>query len=1339
MRNVSERCQTIASSNRPPAVIAAPLPRQTCDEQRETLPDIFTGTVKRYPSHVAVRMAASDWRASGQRELTYAELRARALRFAAYLNTHGVVHADRVVLCLPRGLDQYVALLGTLHAGATYVPVDWSCPRERSMLIAQECSAAAIVTTSSRKADFANCARIVIALDDKLADVLAQHPTGKMSADPEDLAYVMYTSGSTGRPKGVMIRQRNIAAQVRAEATLMRATAEDVVFAGASLAFDTSVEEMWTAFGSGATLLICLEDDATNVDFLPSILDRHRVTIWCPVPSLLMMIDHPLPSVRIINVGGESCPLELVRRWAHSRRRMINTYGPTETSVAATWAELSADKPVTIGRPLPGFEVYIVDDSLRPVADGEEGELLIGGPAVGPGYLNQAKMTDVKFVVPPFAIRSSEQDRFFRTGDRARVNHEGEIEFLGRLDLQVKIRGYRVELGEIEALLVEDCAVAQAVVSAYAEPDETPLLVAFLTARAGQGIDVDRLRATARERLPSYMRPHAYIVQAKLPVLISGKINRQALERPQKLTPTLRIPEIPRNAIEAKLLEIWNVTFAPLTASTTDDFFNDLGGHSLLAARMVSLARKHPELRSVAIKDVYAAPTIRDLAKRLSELGSDHVAGVEPFRPVAQSRYLLCSIAQALGIIVIYTFAGLQWLMPYLAYTVVAASDTSSRVPALLAALAAFAAIPPLMLALAIAVKWIVIGRYKPGDYPLWGAYYFRWWFVRRFLNVVPTKFIAATPLMRTYLRLLGASVEAGAFVGCDNVDAPDLVSIGVNAIISEDAQLATTSIERGLLRIGRCVIGAHAFVGNMAVVGRNAAVGDAAILEDLSALGADTCIPAGETWTGSPAARRGRSDRVSVAPQSRQLRQWLVTLGLVAAALALPVVAVLPIAPAAFAVMQLNWATTGYIVLSPLFATFYVLAMCLFTVGMKYLLLGRVRPGTYSIWSWFYVRFWFATQLNQLALDILHAIYATLYVKPWFRALGARVGARAEISTASSVAHDLVDIGPESFIADDVAFGAPRIGQETIRLERTRVGRRTFIGNSALLPTGAVIGDATMVGVLSKPPDDRASAEAPNAIWLGSPPIRLPRRQETTSSCDETVRFTPTRRLVATRLGIEFVRVILSITVFIALFCVLLGVFGGLLKQPSGILRIASLFPALYLAFVCAAGALVIGLKWIVIGRYRPTTAPLWSLFVWRTELVTSTYENLVVPLLLEPLRGTLFINCFFRLMGCKIGKRVFTDTTDITEFDLVSVDDDAALNEDAGLQTHLFEDRVMKVSTVSIGKRATVGTRTVVLYDSIMEQDAQLGDLSVLMKGEVLPTGTAWEGSPARPAIMR
>ncbi|MBE7219467.1 MAG: peptide synthetase, partial [Caulobacteraceae bacterium] len=881
----------------------------------------------------------------------------------------------------------------------------------------------------------------------------------------------------------------------------------------------------------------------------------------------------------------------------------------------------------------------------------------------------------------------------------------------------------------------DDPAVAQAVVNLYEEADGSQLLAAFITPRAGAVVEVERLKAALRERLPAYMRPAVYEVRDSLPVLISGKVDRKALAKPAYAAPEAREIVAPATLMEGKLHEAWRKVFDPAPVSVTDDFFEDLGGHSLRAARMVSVARGDPALRAISIQDLYAAPTIRALAARLDAAGV-HPERVEtPFQPIDARRRALCVAAQTVALVPIFAFAGLQWVLPYLAYTYY--SGHIGRLGALGVGGATFVVMPPAMVLFSIVVKWLVIGRYKAGDYPLWGSYYFRWWFTRRFLSTIPIQYLAGTPLMRVYYRLLGARVGRGVYLGLDKIDAADLVSIGDEAIVSDGADLATTGVERGLLRLGTVEIGARAVVGTMGVLSRGSVLGAGSVLEDLSLLPADERIPDGEVWSGSPAVRLGPTPPRPDEPAAGLMRRALVTLGLMVAAPLLPLAAVIPIAPGLVALIELDWATEDYLYLAitPLLALAYVVLMCLLTAGVKWALLGRVKPGRYRLASFFYVRFWFVRQLGQLALELLHPIYATLYVRPWYRLMGARVGERAEISTATSVVPDLIDIGAESFIADGVVLGAARHEPGAFRLETTRIGRRTFVGNSGLLPTGADLGDEVLIGVLSKPPENGALALEPGSTWFGSPAIRLPHRQ-VVAKFDEGARFRPSRRLIATRLAIEFVRVTLSLTVFLALFGLLLTVVGDLSDRHHAARKIALAFPFLYLAFCLAAGGFVLVLKWLVVGRYRATTAPLWSPFVWRTELVTSTYENLAVPLLLEPLRGTPYLNIFLRLMGCRIGKRVFCDSTDITEHDLVSIGDDAAINENAGLQTHLFEDRVMKVSAVKIGDRATVGSLSVALYDSVIEDDAMLGDLSVLMKGEVLPAGTSWEGSPARPA---
>lgn len=1314
--------------------VQSPAPPYLRDER---LHEIFLATAQAFPNSVAVRRIDLDFEISRKDCWTYHELAARSSRFARYLRDRGVGRGDRVVLCLPRSLDAYMAILGVLQAGAAYVPLDWSSPQDRADFVVADCGARAVVTLAERASVFAR-ASLLIELDTDLGEIasygaepLDRSATGSGSHDE---AYVIYTSGSTGRPKGVRISHANACHFVRSESSALGVEHDDRVFGGFSYAFDMSVETMWSAWFTGAELLADSEALAKAGPDLARVLVAAGVTVWHTVPSLLAVIDRDVPSARLINLGGEACPQELARRWMLPGRRLLNTYGPTETTVTATWAELVAGAPVTIGTPLPGYLAWIVDEKLQPVEAGAEGELIVGGPGVGLGYLNRPELTERSFTHTPFDGPEGTPERVYRTGDLVRLSPGGALEFLGRIDTQVKIRGFRVELEEIESVIGEDASVAQAIVNLYRDEDGGETLAAFVVPRSGAVLDLNALKSRLRQRLPAYMRPAVWAERTELPTLLSGKLDRKGLPRPD-LAAVAREIVGPADLTEALLHEVWREVFEPSAVSVTDDFFDELGGHSLRAARMVSLARKHAALRAISIQDLYASPTIRALAARLNAAGGSARVVEEPYEHQKALRRGFCVIAQTVALIPIFAFAGLQWILPYLAYTYVAAAG--GRLVALASGAAAFVLMPPTMMLFSIALKWMVIGRFRAGDHPLWGSYYFRWWLVRRFLSVIPIQFLAGTPMMRLYYRLLGARVGRNAQLSMGQLDAADLVEIGADAVISSGALLATTAVERGLLRIGSVKIGEGAFVGTMGVVSRNAVVGAGAVLEDLSLLPGGRTMPPREVWSGSPAVRVGRAPEREVVVRPSGFRRVLVTSGLCVSALFLPLAAVLPISPGLVAMIELDWASDNYlyIALAPVLALLYVVLMCLLTAGVKWLLLGRVKPGVRSIWSGWYVRYWFVRQLGELALDLLHPIYATLYVAPWYRLMGAKIGPRAEISTATAVVPDLIDVGAESFIADGVVFGAAKLGAHTVALERTRIGRRTFVGNSALLPTGADLTDEVLIGVLSKPPGGGEAAVEPGTTWFGSPAIRLPRRQ-VSAVFDEGSRFTPSRRLVALRLCIEYVRITLPLTVFIILFSVLLSVIGDISDQRDAAIRLVLAFPFLYLLFCLAAGAFVIGLKWLVVGRYRPTVRPLWSLFVWRTELVTAVYENLAVPLLLDPLRGTPWINVYLRLMGATIGKRVFTDTTDITEHDLVEIGDDAALNEDAGLQTHLFEDRVMKVSRVYVGPRASVGSLAIVLYDSRIEADAQLGDLSVLMKGETLPTATAWEGSPARPA---
>jgi non-ribosomal peptide synthetase-like protein len=401
-------------------------------------------------------------------------------------------------------------------------------------------------------------------------------------------------------------------------------------------------------------------------------------------------------------------------------------------------------------------------------------------------------------------------------------------------------------------------------------------------------------------------------------------------------------------------------------------------------------------------------------------------------------------------------------------------------------------------------------------------------------------------------------------------------------------------------------------------------------------------------------------------------------------------------------------------------------------TIVINHILQHDVQPGKYPLYSKAYVRKWFTDQLLSINLVVLHPIYATVFVSTFFRALGAKVGKGAEISTASSVTHPLLEIGDGAFVADAVTLGEADVRGQQLILEKTVIESNSFVGNSALIPQGYHLHGDMLIGVLSIPPDQQSNAAGSD--WFGSPAIRLPRRQESNPFPPElTIKPKPARKLA--RGTVEFIRTILPETAIICSSILFIAYAHDLVtKEP--VWKAIVLFPFYYLFFMgIPAFLLTVLIKWIFVGKYKAQQKPMWTWKVWRSEAITSTYEALSVPFLLSYMQGTPWLPLLLRLLGVKTGKRVWMNTTDITEFDMVSIGDDAALNTDCGPQTHLFEDRVMKVGPVKIGARSSVGAGTIILYDSELGDNTNIEPLSLVMKGERLAPSTSWTGSPVRP----
>jgi len=1260
--------------------------------------------------------------------LTYRDLDAASSRLARLLAERGAGPGVHVGILLPRSPAMIIAVLAVLKAGAAYVPLDPEYPPGRVEAILGDAGARLLVS------DLGLSSRIGLGpwdlvLPDREGPALDALPCQPVPqrAGPGDPCYAIFTSGSTGRPKGVSVSHRAACNLVRAEGWIFGVEPEDRVYQGFSLAFDASVEEIWLAFHAGACLVVADAMTARSGPLLPAWLREKGITVLSTVPTVLGTFREDVSGLGLLIVGGEACPPDLAARWAPGRR-MVNTYGPTEATVIATWTDLEPGGPVTIGRAIPNLRALVLDEALHPVPPGEEGELCLAGAGLALGYLGRPDLTAERFPTLPDGLR------VYRTGDRVREEPGGDLAFLGRMDAQVKLRGFRIELGEVEAALRLQEGVLEAAAAVH-PLGGAEALVGYVVPRPGAAPADGALRQGLRALLPPYMVPSRIVTLEALPLLPSGKLDRGALPPPPgEATETEVNPGAFATETEAALAAAWARAFHR-PVGPDDDFFTDLGGHSLLAAVMVSALRARPGFGGLSVPDVYAFPTVRALAAELDR--REPAAAPQPSAPPlpGRGRRWRCHAAQFAGLYPLLAHFGLQWLAPYLTYSWLIDHDWD-RIPSLAAALGVVLVLSPAMFILSIAAKWILLGRVRPGEHRLWGFYHWRWWLATRIQAATPTGYLVGTPWMRLYLRLMGARIGPHAHFASDSITGFDLVAVGADTCIGVDARLEAHVVEDGVLRLGEIRIGSRCCVGARAVVSPGASMGDDSELGDLGLLPGGAALPAGERWSGSPARpdpgplpARGEPDR----PGRARIAAMAAAQGV--AAFLVPVTYLLAILPGMLFLNEL-WIRIpgffGYLWAVPLAALSYVVLLALVILAVKRLVLPRARPGTYGLHSLTYLRKWFVDQLLEVSLDLLGPLYATLYLNPWYRALGARIGRRAEISTAGAASPDLLEIGEETFIADAVSLGTPRYDRGRVTLAPTRVGRRAFVGNSASVPGGTALGDLALVGVLSAPPRDPADAARVDASWLGNPPIFLPRRARAEGFREEET-FRPSRSLVARRLAIEYFRVTLPATGYALLTCLLLTTLT-VLEERLGLARTAALFPLLYLAAGLGACAFAVAAKWILMGRYRPGEKPLWCGFVWRTELVTALHENLAVPWLMALAQGTPLVPLYFRALGARVGPGAHMETTWLTEWDLVEIGAGACLGPDCTIQTHLFEDRVMKMSSVHIGAGCAVGADAVVLYDTRMEAGSRLGGLSLLMKGEELPAGTVWQGSPAR-----
>ncbi|MEV0421373.1 non-ribosomal peptide synthetase [Streptosporangium canum] len=595
------------------------------------------------PDAVAVRGAGG--------ELTYRELHRRVDDLAAALRERGVGPEVPVGLCMERTTGMVVAVLAVWAAGGAYVPLDPAFPEDRLRMMREDAGIGLVLTqpgVDPRLLD--GVPRVLSLAPDGTVPAPGPTPAGGVSgqgavpvwggaaaslADPTppaaetavDLAYLIYTSGSTGRPKGVAVPQRAVTNLLGSFMRRLELTAEDRWLAVTTLSFDISVLELLLPLACGARVVVASAREAADGRALRDLAVAEGITVMQATPAtwrVLLEAGGVPGTVGTRLCGGEALPRDLADALLGAGVRLWNVYGPTETTVWSTAGPVApAPSAVDLGEPIDETSLYLLGEGGEPVADGEPGELHIGGTGVARGYHGMAARTAARFLPDPFAGRPGA--RMYATGDLARITGEGRLEYLGRADQQVKLRGFRIELGEVETVLRSAEEVRHAAAAVCDGPDGLPRLVAYVVPAEGPrepGELWPALRGRLRLSLPEYMVPAHLVTVDALPLTPNGKLDRGALPPPDWTSARTAPYRAPSTPVEDELTVMWAEVLGTEEPVGVDDDFFELGGHSLTAARIIARVQARFGA-AVPIVALFEHPTVAGLALELDRLGDD--------------------------------------------------------------------------------------------------------------------------------------------------------------------------------------------------------------------------------------------------------------------------------------------------------------------------------------------------------------------------------------------------------------------------------------------------------------------------------------------------------------------------------------------------------------------------------------------------------------------------------------------------------------------------------------------------------------------------------------------
>jgi non-ribosomal peptide synthetase-like protein len=1297
----------------------------------------------------------------GEDQWTYAQLNARANRLGRALLARGLRPEGVIAVVLERNLDWMAAVLAIFKAGGVYLPIEPRFPADRiaAMLSRAECNL--VLTETGSTGTLAAALDKLSGVQMLFVDAACQegHTEDNLGVDvgPDQLAYIYFTSGSTGEPKGAMCEHAGMLNHLYAKVDDLGIGEGHVVTQIASQCFDISLWQLLAGLLVGGSTLIIAQEVILDLQrFVDTIADR-KVSVMQIVPSYLDVVlshlqEHPraLPDLKCVSVTGEALTMELARRWfaAMPSVKLVNAYGLTETS-DDTNHEVMVRAPdgdrVPLGPAVNNVHVYVVNEHLSPVPLGAPGEIVFSGVCVGRGYVNDPERTRLAFVPDP--LRKGE--RLYRSGDFGRWRPDGKLEFLGRRDAQVKINGFRIEIGDIENALLRAHGVRQGAVVIAERADKRKSLVAFYASE--RALEISFLQDQLRQALPAYMVPATFHWQGSLPLTANGKIDRKNLTaRARELGAVEEQGQYsaPTTPTEQLCCEVLADLMGMKQVSVDSHLFYDLGANSLVITRFCARLRARADLPPISTKEVYQRPTIRSLGAALTAAGptSSRVAESAPtlakMPPVGGLQYLLCGALQFLSafgysyLLALAFFQGYKWISAGSGLV-----DIYCR--AILATGLGFLGI----CILPILVKWTLIGRWKPRQIRVWSLKYFRFWLVKSLVRLNPLALFAGSPIFNFYLQALGAKIGRDVLILSRQVPVcTDLLTIGDNAVISKDAFFSCYNARDGLIHIGPVSIGKNAFVGEMTVLEIGSSLGDGAQLGHSSSLHAGQSVPAGERRCGSPARQRTEVDYRQVdSAECGTLRKiaysaFVLLNGLVISAFLFSAVIMLSrtiaerphfVGYAAFA----HWAFYGdALVVSLLLFFGSILFGLLVVVTVPRMLNFAIKAGkVYPLYGFHY---WVHRAIERMSNVpfFIHLFGDSSLIVHYLRAIGYDLSpdvVQTGSNFGSSVKQDnpfLVSIGRGTMIADWLSLVNSDYSNTSFRVSQVTIGRDSFLGNAVVYPSQGRTGANCLLATKVLVPVEGNCREGVGL--LGSPSFEIPRsvqRDIDVSRAEDGQERD--RRLAAKNKHNLITMGLFLLTQWFLSFLMVLLVFGaGVLYETVGV----SMFVfALVLAQLIRAGYHVLMERVSTLFQaLRPQQCSIYDPYFWYHERY---WKLMTLRGQLAMFDGTPLKSLIWRLLGVRIGKRVFDDGCYISEKTMVAVGDGCTLNAGSVIMCHSQEDGVFKSDYVTIGADCTLGVNAWVHYGVKMGDGAELAADAFLLKGEEVPLHTRWEGNPA------